>query len=152
MADEQLRHSKSEALKRVVRRRDRRRKPGANSGQEILVHIWHGRALFKPSGAGSVRWLATGVACLVLVPLLAYLAVLLRFLGMIALADDAGLLEKNFAAAVALVIFLAPFWITGLIAWVYVRLDGNTKESRARLTAAADRLREKRDAEANRGT
>ncbi|MEZ5998491.1 MAG: hypothetical protein R3B98_07340 [Hyphomonas sp.] len=36
--------------------------------------------------------------------------------------------------------------------WLYARLDGNTKTSRERLIAAADRLREQQDEDTNRGT
>ena len=48
-----------------------------------------------------------------------------------------------------LIFLLLPFWLIPLGGWLYVRLDGNTKVSRARLIAAADKLREARDASAS---
>ncbi|MEZ5998492.1 MAG: hypothetical protein R3B98_07345 [Hyphomonas sp.] len=78
MADKPLRHSTSEALRRVVRRRDRRRKPGANSGEKVYSWAEYSEVNFTPTGdrsaIGCVFAGIGGLGALLIVPLIFALA------------------------------------------------------------------------------
>lgn len=137
------RHTKSEGLKRLLRRRGRRGKVGANTGEIIKVNVWHGRAQFKPSGTGSVQWIGIVVAGLLSILILFYGGLVLWGIGTLIFADYLSVSEKLFAVPMVTVIFLSPVWGTSLIVWIYARLDGNGKKDRERLIAKADKLRER---------
>lgn len=50
MAGDPHRHTKSEGLKRLLRRRGRRTKTGANSGEKVYSWAEYGQVNFTPSG------------------------------------------------------------------------------------------------------
>jgi hypothetical protein len=144
MAGDPHRHTKSEGLKRLLRRRGRRTKTGANSGKVIKTNVWHGKAQFKPSGAGTMRWAGIFISIMLAILIALYAGLILWLFGLIVFADHLSLSEKLVSFPIVLIVFLAPFWGTALIGWIYVRLDGNGKKDRERLIAAADRLRAKK--------
>jgi len=59
-------------------------------------------------------------------------------------ADDLTVFEKIWVLPTITVLMSAPIWLTALIAWIYMRLDGNGKRDTERLIARADKLRLKR--------
>lgn len=141
MAGDPHRHTKSESLKRLLRRRGRRTKTGANSGRIIQMNVWHGKAQFKPSGAGTMRWIGFLIIGLVALLIASYVALILSYIVSIIFSDYPTLAVKLVGIPILLIVFLAPFWGTALIGWIYVRLDGNGTKDRERLIAAADKLR-----------
>ncbi|MEZ5954355.1 MAG: hypothetical protein R3C13_08650 [Hyphomonas sp.] len=65
MANEPQSHSRSEALKRLLRRRGRRHKTGANSGEKVYSWAEYGQVNFTPSGDRStMEWIFGVVAAL----------------------------------------------------------------------------------------
>ena len=154
MADDPLPHTKSEGLKRLLRRRGRRGKVGANTGDEVQIHAWHMRSRFTPSGVDSVRWLGVLLAAAGMLLLAFWIGLIIWAIGTIIFADHLTVSEKIWALPTITVLLSAPIWLTALIAWIYTRLDGNGKKDTERLIATADKLREKRagaqDEDANR--
>ncbi|KCZ88107.1 hypothetical protein HJA_11010 [Hyphomonas jannaschiana VP2] len=154
MAGDPHRHTKSESLKRLLRRRGRRTKTGANSGRIIQMNVWHGKAQFKPSGAGTMRWVGIFISGMLGILIAVYAGLLLWLIAWVIFSDQQSLFIKFVALPLIIITLLAPFWGTALIGWIYVRLDGNGEKNRERLIAAADKLRAKKadaqDAGANR--
>jgi ABC-type multidrug transport system fused ATPase/permease subunit len=61
MAGDPHRHTKSEGLKRLLRRRGRRTKPRANSGEKVYSWAEYSRVDFTPTGHQSrVGWVIVG--------------------------------------------------------------------------------------------
>lgn len=61
MAGDPHRHTKSESLKRLLRRRGRRTKPRANSGEKVYSWAEYGRVNFTPTGHQSrIGWILVG--------------------------------------------------------------------------------------------
>ena len=144
MADLPLRHTRSERLKRLLRRRGRRAKAGANTREPVYGWAEYGQANFTPTADRS--WLTTlvglsaAIGAFLIVPAIFFLA---------ATAQEGGPLAylEALLAACATVLMIAVLCLpmvipVTLIAWIYARLDGDTKTSRKRLVEAADKLRE----------
>ncbi|HPF24842.1 MAG TPA: hypothetical protein PK417_15250 [Hyphomonas sp.] len=144
MADDPLPHTRSEGLKRLLRRRGRRGKVGANTGEKIQIHAWHSRSQFTPSGVDSVRWLGALLAAVGLLLLAWWIGFFLWSAVTSMFADDLTVFEKIWVLPTITVLMSAPIWLTALIAWIYMRLDGNGKRDTERLIARADKLRLKR--------
>jgi len=145
MADDSLTHTKSEGLKRLLRRRGRRTKTGANSGEKVYSWAEYGQVNFTPTGDHSKISRALGtlvaVGVLLIVPGMFIVTTIDRGDGFIPLDRIAG---ETLQAILTLSIFcLLMVLPVGLIAWIYVRLDGNAKKDRERLIKAADELRTK---------
>ena len=145
MAGDPHRHTKSEGLKRLLRRRGRRTKTGANTGEKVYSWAEYSQVNFTPSGDHSrlstiVGTLGT-IGSILIVPSIFFLA---------ASAGEDGILPfmRVFIETCVAVLFLAvlslPMVIpAALVAWGYARLDGDTRKDRERLIAAADKLRAK---------
>ena len=151
MPGDPLRHTESESLKRVLRRRARRHKVGANSGAKVQLHAWHARSQFTPSGAASVQWLGILIVGAVALLLALWAAFTVWAVGAILFADDMNIPEKITGVLTVVIVLSAPVWFTALVGWIYVRLDGNNKASRKRLSDAADKLLAKRTAAKDEG-
>jgi hypothetical protein len=143
MTGDPHRHTKSEGLKRLLRRRGRRGKSGANSGETVYSWAEYGPVNFTPSGDHSKLSTIVGalavMGSLLIVPAIFFLA---------GSAEEEGLRPylEGFLGALAVVSMIAVFCLpmvipTALLAWIYARLDGNGKKDRERLIAAADTLR-----------
>ncbi len=158
MAGDSHRHTKSEGLKRLLRRRSRRTKPHANSGAKVYSWAEYGQVNFTPTGDYSKLSTILGVLAVVgsilIVPALFFLA---------GSAEEEGLLPYLGAllgacvTVLVIAVFCLPMIIpTALFAWTYAKLDGSGKKDRERLIAAADKLRSKqadaRDEGTNRAT
>ena len=142
MSGDQQRHTKSEGLKYVLRRRGRNRKTGANTGEKVYGWAEYSQVNFTPSGdhsrISSIFGVLATFGALLIVPTIFVLA---------ASAGEDGLLPflrvlfETCLALLLLAAFCLPLIIpTALIIWIYVRLDGNGKKDRAHLNAAVDKL------------
>lgn len=58
MAKDADKHARTKTLRRLLRRRSRRGKVGANSGEQTKIHAWHSSYAFTPSSDHSkgTRW------------------------------------------------------------------------------------------------
>jgi hypothetical protein len=145
MTGDPHRHTKSEGLKRLLRRRGRRGKTGANSGETVYSWAEYGPVNFTPSGdhsrLGAVIGTLLGIGALLIVPMIILLsgsAAENGFIPFIRILD-----EVILGILIALVFCLPMVIPVALIGWIYARLDGNSKRDRERLIAAADTLRAK---------
>jgi Na+/phosphate symporter len=139
------RHTKSEGLKRLLRRRGRRHKVGANTGETVYSWAEYGQVNFTSSGDHSRTSAIIGtlavIGAFLIVPLIFALAGSTAENGLLPLLR---ILLETFLATLFLLALCLPLIIpVGLFAWIYARLDGDTKKDRERLIAAADTLRAK---------
>ena len=158
MAEDPLPHTKSEGLKRLLRRRGRRGKVGANTGETVNSWAEYGPVNFTPSGDHSRTSAIIGTLAVIgsflIVPMIFVLAGSAAENGLVPFLR---ILGETLLAVLFLLALCLPLIIpVALIAWIYIRLDGNGKKDTERLIAAADKLREKRaetqDEDANRAT
>lgn len=144
MADDMQPHTKSDGLKRLLRRRGRRHKVGANTGEKI--HSWaeYGRVNFTPSGDRSgLQYVFAGIGglgALLVVPLIFALAGYDKAGRAIPLTPYLSELASGVIVIAILLMFFGLPVSAGL--WLYSRLDGDGSKDRERLIAAADKLRE----------
>nr|WP_321511645.1 hypothetical protein [uncultured Hyphomonas sp.] len=154
MAGDPHRHTKSEGLKRLLRRRNRRMKTGANSGDKVYSWAEYSQVNFTPTGDRS------SISYGLIAFLFAFAFLLIPVLVGV---TDAVLEGQNFFVLVRYIIraLLDGFFFlvlaatpVALIGWIYASLDGDGENNRARLIAAADKLRaeqaETQDEDANR--
>ncbi len=148
MDDGPLKHSQDPTLKRILRRRGRRRKVGANDGSEIKSWGEYSKVTFTPSGDRSA--LGCGVvvmACVGVFLIFGLGSLLIAGMDVIATHPEGwlqGMWEVVRSVLYSLIILSVLGAPLTLGMWVYVKLDGDNANSRERLIAEADRLRAKR--------
>jgi len=154
MAGDPHRHTKSEGLKRLLRRRGRRTKTGANTGEKVYSWAEYSQVNFTPSGDRSSLSYGLGALLIIFAMLLVPVVV-----G----AVDAVIQGRNLTEILGAIIqSIFTFAVIGMFAAIpiagiivtYIALDGDTKKNRERLIATADKLRAKQadtqDEDANR--
>ena len=154
MTGDPNRHTKSEGLKRLLRRRGRRLKTGANTGEKVYSWAEYSQVNFTPSGDRSS--LGCGV--------IGFLAIFALLLAPLVVGATYAIVDGKSPAEILAGSLIALLWFifaglcfaipVAIIAMIYVALDGNGNEDRERLIAKADKLRERQaktqDESANR--
>ena len=148
----------TESLRRLLRRRGRRGKAGANPHTDTTLHAWHASYSHTPGPDHSktTRWVV-----IILAIVFAYAVPVAFLLIRPEIGDSAQntigwvtltVLRAMFYAAIALaLLLLASIFGLALLAplmWFWKQLDGDNTAVRERLIARADRIIAKREAEA----
>lgn len=150
MTGDPHRHTKSEGLKRLLRRRGRRGKVGANTGEKVYSWAEYSQVNFTPTGDRSS--LGCGLGALLVMFALLLVPVVVGTVDAViegrSLPDILGAIIQSIFVYAIIGLFLAiP---VAVIILIYIALDGNSKEDRDHLIAKADKLRAKQDESANR--
>lgn len=150
MAGDPHRHTKSEGLKRLLRRRNRRMKTGANSGEKVYSWAEYSQVNFTPTGDRSS--LGYGIV--------GFLAVFAFFLMPVIVGATSAIVDGKDLAGIISSTLVSILWFVlagvslaipvAIIGGIYVALDGNNDDTRNKLITTADKIRAKQDEDANR--
>ena len=142
------------ALQRLLRRRGRRGKAGANSKAAIKSWAEYSEVNFTPSGDHSrpTRYLVIAIAVLLLIVFPASLALVQSALSPArTLQETLGSALGAIVSVCTILVYMVAISAVGIVLispllWLYARLDGDNLKSRRSLSALANRIKTRREA------
>ncbi|KCZ65907.1 hypothetical protein L53_00940 [Hyphomonas sp. L-53-1-40] len=148
----------TESLRRLLRRRGRRGKAGANPHTDTTLHAWHSSYTHTPGSSHSptTRWIVAILAIIFIYVLPVAIALMRPLIinvdphNLESLSRDVieMLIRTTIVLALLLVASVFGLALLAPLMWFWKQLDGDSPAVRKRLIARADRIIAKRQAKA----
>lgn len=146
----------TESLKRLLRRRGRRGKAGANPHTDTTLHAWHSSYSHTPgsSHSSATRWIVVVLVIIFIYALPVAIALMHplnidaapRNLASASLIVIEMLIRTTIVLAMLLLASVFGLALLAPLMWFWKQLDGDNAAVRERLIARADRIIAKRQA------